>query len=238
MDTGTGGPAIRSLPPNSPFDVALISTYITGVLQQFDKQHSYGILATVEHYGRPSVPTIIFGLPGMILEEVLFPPTPYKLPIMARDDCVVFTTGLQRAWELSEVQDVRELSLVRCSIGIEGAKALITSQQTANYKAGSLDGAGSFGGFLQHTGAPGELFGITAEHCVSNGLIGDLICSPSTVEITNKLRCLLRYTSLSPTEDQLRINSDKEFEVQSLVQRYKFENSTSDISFFNPNKHN
>jgi len=120
MDTGLGGPRITALPPTIEFDLAEVSEYITGVLQVLDKQDAYGILAGVNQYGGPTVPTFIFGIPEYDEREIVLPTTPHDIPIMIRNDYVLAMNNLDTPWALGSVVELAQLTLEGCSVGIEG----------------------------------------------------------------------------------------------------------------------
>ncbi|RPA96907.1 hypothetical protein L873DRAFT_1791348 [Choiromyces venosus 120613-1] len=226
MDSGLGGPQITPLPQTTEFDVTEISSYITRVLHQLDTQDAYGIFAGIRQPGGPVVPTFIFGLPRLNLAEIVLPPTPNNLPIWVREDCILSTNELETAWAMDPVTDVQELMLQACSVGIESIQALS--------RAGSIAGAGSFGGFLKRSSVPGKRFGITAAHCISGALTGMSVCSPSTIEVTGRLKGLLRYTTLCPSTDRLHVTLARETEAQALLERFQFHDHASGISILDP----
>jgi len=105
----------------------------------------------------------------------------------------------------------------------------------SNKRAGSTDGAGSFGGFLKRPSAPGSFFGITAAHCVPGGLIGMPICSPSTLEVTARLQHLVGYTRFGPLGERYHVNPTKDTEVDGLLHNHQINNCSSGVRFLNPN---
>jgi len=74
MDSGLVGPAIVPLPESFEFDTTAITTYIATVLNLVHTQDAYGILAGVNHHGRPVIPTLVFGLPLSELPDIILPP--------------------------------------------------------------------------------------------------------------------------------------------------------------------
>jgi len=119
MESGLGGPAITALASTAGFDVETISAYITRVLQLVDKQDAYGILAGVHQHGGPLVPTFIFGIPGYEEQQVVLPPSPNNMPVWIRDDRVLSMNELDTAWAMDEVLSLGELTLAKCSLGLE-----------------------------------------------------------------------------------------------------------------------
>ncbi|RPA98977.1 hypothetical protein L873DRAFT_979566 [Choiromyces venosus 120613-1] len=121
-------------------------------------------------------------------------------------------------WAMEPVCDVEKISLEALSLGIEG----------------SLLGAASFGGFLKRTTSLGEVFGITAAHCLPGATTGIPICSPSTIEVMGRFNRLLRYTTICPPTDRLHLNPLNETETKSLLERFRFQASTYGTPFLNP----
>lgn len=97
--------------------------------------------------------------------------------------------------------------------------------------------AGSFGGFLKRTSQPAMYYGITAAHCVFPGLVGMPICSPSAVEVTGRIRQLIRHTTFCPLKHRLHITPAKEREVRGLLERSHFHasNCKGRVKFLDPN---
>ena len=100
-----------------------------------------------------------------------------------------------------------------------------------------MTAAGSLGGFLKRPGPiTFQHFGITAAHCISSPIIGMPVCSPSTVEVTGRLKMLIRYTKLCPTDPidpnnrRLHINSASHSEASGLADRYRFHESPSGVA--------
>ncbi|RPA94864.1 hypothetical protein L873DRAFT_1934942 [Choiromyces venosus 120613-1] len=71
-------------------------------------------------------------------------------------------------------------------------------------------------------------------HCVSGALAGLSVCSPSTIEVTGRLKGLLRYTTLCPSTDRLHITRARETEAQALLERFRFHDHASGISILDP----
>ncbi|PUU73730.1 hypothetical protein B9Z19DRAFT_1068742 [Tuber borchii] len=218
MDTGMSGPGITPLPAMPGLDMTEMSIYITNVLQLLDRQDAYGILAGVHQPGGPTVPTFIFGLPKYTPHdsEIILPQAPHNIPVWIRDDCILMADedeedsdkdeGELPSWAMAPVTQLERLKLEGCSLGVER----------------SMTSAGSFGGFLKRTSEPAIHYGITAAHCVSPGLVGMPLCSPSTVEVTSRIKQLIRYTTLCPLKNRLHITHAKEMEVHQLLQQSQF----------------
>jgi len=125
MGRGLSGPAIRPLQQVDVFDKPRISDYITKVLVYFDKQDAYGIFAGVCHCEGPVIPTFIFGLPGASRAVLVLPPSPDNLPIWVREDKIFSTNGFKTAWSTTPVNNLEELTLESCSVGIQGCRTLV-----------------------------------------------------------------------------------------------------------------
>jgi len=54
------------------------------------------------------------------------------------------------------------------------------------------------------------------------------------VEITSRLNHLLKYITLCPTMDHLHLNEIEDLEAKSLLQRFRFMDNPSGISFLDP----
>jgi len=232
------GPMITPLSPTFNFDPREISDYITQVLQLMDTQDAYGILAGVHQHGGPTVPTFIFGLPQYNMTEIILPPTPHSLPIWIRDDCILPMNQLETSWAMEPVVEPQILTLEGCSVGIKSMHTIRNVplfELFSNHKSGSILEAGSFGGFLKNPLTPDVLFGLTAAHSIPGGLIGMPVCSPSTLEVTSRMKRLLRYATFSPPTDQLHIVSEKESEVLDLIDRFQFNHSSPGVKFLDPN---
>ncbi|PWW72574.1 hypothetical protein C7212DRAFT_366492 [Tuber magnatum] len=133
MDDGIAGPVIMPLPKTYEFDNGEITDYITEVLRQFGFQDSYGLLAAVQSGGGEIKPTIIFGIPGLNLVGPDLPPPPNNLGLLVQNNCMLAVHSYETTWSLDPVKNLQQLDLQPCSVGLEG----------------SLEGAGSFGGFLK-----------------------------------------------------------------------------------------
>jgi hypothetical protein len=125
---------------------------------------------------------------------------------------------LESDWAWEPVTAVDKLTLERCSIGIER----------------SIAGAGSFGGFLKRTSIEGEVYGITAAHCLPGGLTGMPVCSPSTLEVTGRLKSLLRYTTFGELSDRVHITPIKEAEAHTILGRFQFHDCPAGVRFCDP----
>jgi len=101
-------------------------------------------------------------------------------------------------------------------------------------KAGSIAGAGSFGGFLKRTSVPETFFGLTAAHCLPGCLVGMPVCSPSTVEVTARLKRLVRYTTLATPQERLHVIQQKDAEVHQLLQQFRFHEYPDGVEFLDP----
>ncbi|RPB00400.1 hypothetical protein L873DRAFT_1899888 [Choiromyces venosus 120613-1] len=64
--------------------------------------------------------------------------------------------------------------------------------------------------------------------------MGITVCSPSTVEVTSRFKRLVRYTTICPPMDRLRVNPLKEIEAKSLLERFRFQASTCGAAFLDP----
>jgi len=117
------GPAIRPLPDIHELDIPEISEYITKVLQHFHTQDAYGIFAGVCYGQGPVIPTFIFGLPGSSQSAIVLPPTPHDLPVWVREDRIL-PMNEPEAWATTPVNEVEELKLESCSVGIQGCQHL------------------------------------------------------------------------------------------------------------------
>jgi len=239
------GPGIMPLPQDTEYNSLEISNYISIALQLINTQDAYGIFAGVRHHrSGPVVPTLIFGIPRSTqVVQFVLPPTPNNLPIWVMEDRVLPTNELERAWEHSKVKDKERLELNGCSVGVESIQLLLLKlftvfESISNYRAGSMTTAGSIGGYLKHSPVPTQFqrFGLTAAHCISNPLTGISVCSPSTIEVTSRLKMLIRYTDLCPTDPidpnnkRLHFVSARNSEASGLVNRYRFHESSSGVT--------
>ena len=86
-----------------------------------------------------------------------------------------------------------------------------------------MEEAGSFGfyGNVDKT----ELYGLTAAHCTPRARPGSTIVSPSTLELTGRLRYAARYISFAPNPLRTVRARDSEEEVISLLRDWQNEES-------------
>lgn len=102
---------------------------------------------------------------------------------------------------------------------------------------GSLEGAGSFGGYLKKESLPGKIFGITAANCMPKASAGMAVCSPSTIEVTSRFNRLLRSTTIcppSPTGNRFHINQTMQTKVESILQQFRFQGHPEGTTFLDP----
>ena len=114
------GPRVVPLPRGYEFDNIAITDYITQILEQFDVQGAYGILAAVENSGGEINPTVILGLPGfnLVQSELLQPPSDLRL--LVQDNCMHRVPAHEAAWSGDRVRNLQQLDLQPCSVGLEG----------------------------------------------------------------------------------------------------------------------
>jgi len=222
------------LPSCTSYDPGVISHYITSVLRRLNIDNAYGLLAGIKEYGGPVVPTLIFGIPPPNILPVIQLPTPYRLPTLVQEDWIVLDKNGEAMWQTEPVHDEGRVTLKAISVGVEGLPVLGTWRKISDNRVGCSDMAGSFGGFLRKTASPDLLFGITAAHCLPETDLGTPISSPSTLEITGRLKELLRYTTLYPTVNHVQVNEVHNTEVKSLLKRFHFMDNLSGISFLDP----
>ena len=77
----------------------------------------------------------------------------------------------------------------------------------------------------------GQRFGITAAHCVPSARIGMSVCSPSTLEVTSRLKRLIQYTKFCPRADRLHGFKEREAEVKALLGQFRFHHCSSGVKF-------
>ncbi|KAG0643235.1 hypothetical protein HOY80DRAFT_1095829 [Tuber brumale] len=218
IDDCTEGPGIVHLPHSPAYDAGVISDYITSTLNFFDTDNAYGLLAGVTSKDGLVVPALLFGVPGYTGKQVVMQPTPYNLPTLIKEDRIVETNEYETRWNHEPVHDYDQITLDSVSIGIEA----------------NSDTAGSFGGFLKRNYESGQMYGITAAHCVPGGDLWTPVCCPSTLEVNLRLTRLIRYTTLCPAEDQLKFNESKDTEAKALLQRFRFSPSDSGTTILDP----
>ncbi|KAG0138301.1 hypothetical protein HOY82DRAFT_640590 [Tuber indicum] len=192
--------------------------YISTVLEQLKQEGAYGILAGVSDNNGPVIPAFIIGVPGRSVSVTELPPPPRDLPVWIKKDEFIYMPGEGGRWALTPVSDPENITLDSVSVGIEG----------------SLKGAGSFCGFLEKSGSPGNIFGVTATHYLPGGGNGMSVCIPSTVEVSSRFKRLLRYTTLCPPSHRLHFTQAKQTEVESILNRYRFNGNYQGIAFLDP----
>ncbi|KAG0134956.1 hypothetical protein HOY82DRAFT_634069 [Tuber indicum] len=218
METIVSGTTITPLPEDAEYDSRDISDYITLILEQLRQEDAYGIFVGISENSGPVVPTIIIGIPDVVRAAFPLPLPPQNRPVWIRQDRFVLTAGPGAIWALNPVSNPGEITLDQVSVGIDQ----------------SLSGAGSFGGFLQKVGSPEKIFGITAAHCMPEGVLGTPVCSPSTIEVTSRLNRLRRYTTICPPSDRLHINNKKETEAQVTLQQFRYHDHAIGTTFLDP----
>ncbi|PUU80296.1 hypothetical protein B9Z19DRAFT_1172336, partial [Tuber borchii] len=217
MNCGLG---VSPLPETVEYDVTEISDYITTVLQQLKQEGAYGIFVGLGYSKGPVVPTFIFGVPQINTPEVVLPQPPHNIPTWVQEDRFILIPGSRNSWALSPISNPGRIAIDAISVGIEG----------------SLEGAGSFGGYLKKESLPDKIFGITAAHCMPEASIGLAVCSPSTIEVTSRFNRLLGYTTICPPTPghRVQINQSKQTEAQSILQQFRFHNHPEGTTFLDP----
>ncbi|RPA94869.1 hypothetical protein L873DRAFT_1934946 [Choiromyces venosus 120613-1] len=120
-------------------------------------------------------------------------------------------------------------------IGVREDSILSMNELGAKWATGSIAGAGSFRGFLKRSSILDKLFGITAAaHCVPGALVGMPVCSPSTIEVTGRLKRLLRYTLFCPLTNHLHVALAKVTKALALLEQLQFHDDGSGMSFLDP----
>jgi len=114
------GPMVVALPPTYEFNNTEVTEYIMGILQGFNVQGAYGLLAAVEKKGGEVIPTIVFGIPGLKLVNSDIPEPPSNLGLLIQDNCMLPVAGYYTPWSSEKVRNLDQLDLRPCSIGLEG----------------------------------------------------------------------------------------------------------------------
>lgn len=221
---------ILPLPTSAVFNLKEINDYISTVLHLFKKQDSYGLFTGVCVGGGLVALTLVFGIPGVDINDIMLPPTPEQLPVLVRQDWIVAANQFDTMWSTEPVNDLEQMQLEPLSLGIEGIYIHRSILLLANHIEGSLE-AGSFGGFLRRSTCHNQYYGLTAAHCVPGARSGASICCPSTLEVTARFNQMLRYSDVCPPVSRLQKNPDKNSEARALVAAYRFNASVTGVSF-------
>ena len=108
------------LTPSYEFNTSEVMDYITQILQQFNLQGAYGILAAVERGEGDFAPTIVFGIPGRKLLNSDLPPPPNNLGLLIQDNRILPVAGPDTPWATQKVKHINQLTLEPCSVGLQG----------------------------------------------------------------------------------------------------------------------
>jgi len=109
------------------YDPGVISHYITSELRRLNIDNAYGVLAGIKQYGGRVVLTLIFGILLLNVLLVIQLPTPYDLPILVKEDCIVLANEGEDGWNEDPVSDDGgRVTLQAISVGVEGLQVLST----------------------------------------------------------------------------------------------------------------
>jgi len=114
------GPMVVPLPPAYKFNNTEVMEYITGILQRYNAQGAYGILAAVGKSGKEVIPTIVLGIPGRKLVNSDLAKPPSNLGLLIQDNCMLPVAGYDTPWSSEKVRNLEQLDLRACSVGLEG----------------------------------------------------------------------------------------------------------------------
>jgi hypothetical protein len=167
-------------------------TFIRSIIRHNKQHRSFGTIIRFSADRKLPAPAIIFGFAQPPEDDIgaeLFIDSNSTIPIM------VFRGGLDGAvtaptsWLNQAVKEYARLNINDASVG----------------GTGILSEATSFGGYLRT--ASGTILGLTAAHPIPSA-VGEEICSPSTVEVTGRLKSILRYTGYDPDPIKIRPSSN------------------------------
>ena len=150
--------------------------HISSILAAEQQEGAYGIVLTALFVNGTKQEVSVLGFPDPKRIDIRNLKTVGGLPYLIRKDAVVSTIG-SADWKHEPMQFHEKAGLKCLSLGLVG-----------NVREG-----GGFGGFL--TGSEqGEVFGLTAAHCLPQPSVGSLVCSPSALEVSGRFERLRRYT--------------------------------------------
>ena len=184
---------------------------IAAVLRRLQKEGSYGGLFQVLNEDfRDYSPAVVLGIPGsaFTLDKAVIPEG-FKLRVVIRNDKMVMVSADR--WSLQAIRDV-PLAIREVSLG----------------ELRQLNEAGSFGGYFAKKGSPGAasgvdsaIIGVTAAHVVPTAKAGTLLTSPSTLELTGRLRLNLPYSERAPPETRRHLVTGRDNEVKEILSKYR-----------------
>ena len=148
----------------------------------------------------PPIPTIVFGFPQPPPNiQTTLPVSNRLIPIHIFNEGLESCISAPLTWTNRVPKHHDVLTVCDASLGVSN----------------DLTEARSFGGFWKT--ASGTVYGLTAGHAVT-GSGKEQICSPSCVEVTERLRSIIRYT----TYDQAPIILKRglQLEAQSILSKY------------------
>ncbi|KAG0137682.1 hypothetical protein HOY82DRAFT_597471 [Tuber indicum] len=101
------------------YDAGVISDYISCVLMAWNLDNAYAVLTGVQEGGGPIFYTLVFGTPASNVAESVLPPTPYDLPTLVNQYCIVAANGFETMWNKEPVYNFDNITLRALSIAIE-----------------------------------------------------------------------------------------------------------------------
>ena len=179
-------------------EIPAIQRWCSKLLTKHSVESSYCLIAGIVSEEGSIAPTLIIGYPDTKIIPKERPP--FTIEYLYKEDEIQDVVGY-RDWAAGVVEEREKVSLENVSLGIRDC----------------ISEAGSFGGYLRDS--DGNLFGLTAAHCLPDALPGTEVVSPSTLELTGRLNLIVPYTNHSP--EQLATRKWRQEEADGLLQRFE-----------------
>ncbi|KAF8535161.1 hypothetical protein BDD12DRAFT_360589 [Trichophaea hybrida] len=172
-------------------------SHIRTILLRYKENYSWGtVLMVGDNSNWKPVPTAVLGFPQTTTIEL---PKDMAMDIIVTNDLFSDVVTAPSTWMNSVSVNHNRLNISGVSVGVTG----LTTE------------ASTFGGYV-HTSR--QIYGITAAH-VAPAPIRSEICSPSTVELTARLRAILPYTNLDA--NPIRIRPVRQQEADNMITKYR-----------------
>ena len=171
--------------------------FINKVLESHQVEGAYGALISAKMKDGTFTPAIQIGIPGGTLGDMQ-PDEVFPHPIFIIDDAM--SQGARTMWG-GPVQDTG-FGIGKSSIGVEG----------------DTTKGGSFGCFLADEN--GRQYGLSASHVFENRNTNSRVVCPSSKEITNRFKDLVRYSSICASEEVIVYRVGRDREAHEILSKY------------------
>ena len=171
--------------------------FINKVLESHQVEGAYGALISAKMKDGTFTPAIRIGIPGGTIGDMQ-PDELFPHPIFIIDDAM--SQGAGKSWD-GYVQDTG-FGIGKGSIGVEG----------------DTTEGGSFGCFLADEND--RQYGLSCAHVFENKKTNSRVVCPSSKEITNRFKNIVRYSSICTPEERLGYRTARDREAHEILSNY------------------